>query len=103
MLMRTNAIPIYRRDTFQPPAERHTVGWQFINASSGGKLRTTSACPNRKSRFRKTAMDSISQFEAALRSDQPSARLRQLALDLVAEGYSPPAVLELFEAFRVVL
>ena len=48
-------------------------------------------------------MDSISQFEAALQSDQPSVRLRQLALDLAAEGYSPPAVLDLFEAFRAVL
>ena len=48
-------------------------------------------------------MNSISQFEAAFHTDQPSARLRQVALDLAAEGYSPPAVLDLFEAFRAVL
>jgi hypothetical protein len=48
-------------------------------------------------------MNSISRFEAALHTDEPPARLRQLALDLAAEGYSPPAVLELFEAFRAVL
>ena len=48
-------------------------------------------------------MDSISQFEAALHTEQPSASLRQLALDLAAEAYSPPAVLELFDAFRAVL
>jgi hypothetical protein len=48
-------------------------------------------------------MDSINRFEAALHSDQQSARLRQLALDLAAEGYSPPTVLELFDAFRAVL
>jgi hypothetical protein len=84
-------------------AEARHVGWQFINASSYGKLRTISAYRNIKSRFRKTALDSISQFEVALHTDQPSARLQQLALDLTAEGYSPPAVLELFEAFRAVL
>ena len=48
-------------------------------------------------------MNLTSQFEAALQTDQPSARLRQFVLDLAAEGYSPPAVLELFEAFRAVL
>src|SRR4029079_17988182 len=92
------AFPIYQCGAADAPL----VGWRFINHSSWGKLRMTWACPSSKSRFRKTAMDSISQFEAALHTEQPSARLRQLALDLAAEAYSPPAVLELFDAFRAV-
>jgi hypothetical protein len=93
------AILIYRCAA----AEAQDVGWQFINAVSCGKLLTTPACPNSKSQFSNTAMNSISQFEDALHADEPSARLRQLALDLAAEGHSPPAVLHLFETFRAVL
>ncbi len=32
--MRSNAFPLYRCDTFQPPAERQTVGWQAIKRCS---------------------------------------------------------------------
>jgi hypothetical protein len=95
----STASPIY----WGGAANAQAVGWQFINASSYGKLRTKPARPTITSRFRKIAMNSISQFENALHTDEPSVRLRQLALDLAAEGYSPPAVLDLFETFRAVL
>ncbi len=45
----------------------------------------------------------IDQFEAALQSEKPMEQLRELALHLASDGYSPPTILQKFQNARAQL